>query len=109
MEKTAKHKAEAPDSSPAPDIPATPEKKSKNQPEAPDSACIPDTPTTLEAVEADAVLLPAPDGTARGQSMPAPCGVDRGTLPGKCAPLAFAYVPTQDANPVRYSRMEALE
>ncbi|MBQ9617563.1 MAG: spore coat protein CotJB [Oscillibacter sp.] len=37
------------------------------------------------------------------------CGVDRGTLPGKCAPLAFAYVPTQDANPVRYSRMEALE
>ncbi|MBR4211048.1 MAG: spore coat protein CotJB [Oscillibacter sp.] len=38
-----------------------------------------------------------------------PCGVDRGTLPGKCAPLAFPYVPTQDANPVRYSRMEALE
>ncbi len=103
MEKTAKKKPstpELPDSSPAPDTPATLEKTAKNKfsnPELPDSSCIPDTPTTLEAVEADSVLLPAP------------CGVDRGTLPGKCAPLAFAYVPTQDANPVRYSRMEALE
>lgn len=38
-----------------------------------------------------------------------PCGVGKGSLPGGCAPLAFPYIPTQDANPVRYSRMEALE
>ena len=104
MEKTAKNKPETPDSSHAPGIPATLEKTATNKTskaEAPDSSCIPDTPTTLEAVEADSVLLPAPGGM--------PCGVDRGTLPGKCAPLAFPYVPTQDANPVRYSRMEALE
>ncbi len=107
MEKTAKNKPETPDSSHAPGIPATLEKTAKkkpSKPEAPESSPAPDTPTTLEAVEADSVLLPAPP-------MPdvRPCGVDRGTLPGKCAPLAFAYVPTQDANPVRYSRMEALE
>lgn len=108
MEKTAKNKPKAPDSPPAPDIPAALEKTGKNKTskeEAPDSSYIPDTPATLEAVEADSVLLPAP---------PMPdvraCGsVDRGTLPGKCAPLAFPYVPTQDTNPVRYSRMEALE
>lgn len=39
----------------------------------------------------------------------APCGVDKGSLPGCCAPLAFPYIPIQDQNPVRYSRMEALE
>lgn len=38
-----------------------------------------------------------------------PCGVGKGSLPGGCAPLAFPYIPMQDANPVRYSRMEALE
>lgn len=38
-----------------------------------------------------------------------PCGVGKGSLPGGCAPLAFPYIPMQDSNPVRYSRMEALE
>lgn len=38
-----------------------------------------------------------------------PCGVNKGSLPGSCAPLAFPYIPIQDSNPVRYSRMEALE
>lgn len=38
-----------------------------------------------------------------------PCGVGRGSLLGGCAPLAFPYIPMQDSNPVRYSRMEALE
>ena len=37
------------------------------------------------------------------------CGADQGTLPGCCAPLAFPYVPMQEENPVRYSRMEALQ
>ena len=37
-----------------------------------------------------------------------PCGVNQGSLPGPCAPLAFPYIPVQDNNPVRYDRMEAL-
>lgn len=37
------------------------------------------------------------------------CGVGLGTLPGRCAQLAFPYIPMQENNPVRYSRMEALE
>ena len=61
-------------------------------------------PVTLEAVESDSVSMPAPSET-----ISTPCGVKRGSLPGKCAPMAFPYVPTQDSNPVRYSRMEALE
>ena len=42
-------------------------------------------------------------------NLPASCGVDKGTLPGCCASLAFPYVPMQENNPVRYSRMEALK
>lgn len=38
-----------------------------------------------------------------------PCGVDKGALPGCCAPLAFPYIPIQDKDPVRYNRMEALQ
>ena len=37
------------------------------------------------------------------------CGVDQGSLPGYCASLAFPFVPMQEPNPVRYSRMEALQ
>ena len=37
------------------------------------------------------------------------CGVEKGSLPGLCAPLAFPFVPMQEPNPVRYSRMEALK
>jgi hypothetical protein len=37
------------------------------------------------------------------------CGVDHGSLPGCCASLAFPFVPMQEPNPVRYSRMEALQ
>ena len=37
------------------------------------------------------------------------CGTGKGSLPGYCAPLAFPYIPVQDQNPVRYSRMEALQ
>ena len=37
------------------------------------------------------------------------CGPDQGTLPGPCASLAFPYIPLQESNPVRYSRMEALQ
>lgn len=39
----------------------------------------------------------------------ATCGVKEGSLPGGCAPLAFPYVPMQEPNPVRFSRMEALQ
>ena len=37
------------------------------------------------------------------------CGAGNGTLPGACAPLAFPYVPMQENNPVRLTRMEALQ
>ena len=37
------------------------------------------------------------------------CAPEQGTLPGCCAPLAFPYIPMQEKNPVRYSRMEALQ
>jgi len=37
------------------------------------------------------------------------CGPDKGSLPGCCAHLAFPYIPMQESNPVRYSRMEALQ
>ena len=37
------------------------------------------------------------------------CAPGCGSLPGNCAPLAFPYIPMQQENPVRYSRMEALQ
>lgn len=83
----------------------TAKKKSSNS-ETSDYA--PATPVTLEAAEADTVRVPVPETMER---MPAPssCGVERGALPGQCAPMVFPYVPMQGKNPVRYSRMEALE
>ena len=39
----------------------------------------------------------------------ASCGVNEGSLPGACAPMAFPDVPVQGKNPVRFSRMEALQ
>lgn len=42
------------------------------------------------------------------QAVPS-CGAAQGALPGACAPLAFPYVPMQEANPVRFSKMEALQ
>ena len=37
------------------------------------------------------------------------CGTGAGTLPGKCAHLAFPYIPMQEQNPPRFSRTEALQ
>lgn len=45
----------------------------------------------------------------QNQSNTMNCGVDQGSLPGCCASLAFPFVPMQEPNPVRYSRMEALQ
>ena len=39
----------------------------------------------------------------------ASCGSGQGSLPGSCGSLAFPYVPMQGTDPVRYSRMEALQ
>ena len=36
------------------------------------------------------------------------CGVMQGSLPGRCAPLAFPYVPVQGNDPDRYNNKEAL-
>ena len=38
-----------------------------------------------------------------------PCGADQGSLPGCCASLAFPFIAMQEPNPVRLSRMEALQ
>ena len=83
----------------------TAKKKSSN---SETSDYVPATPVTLEAAESDTVRVPVPDTMER---MPAPSsgGLERGALPGKCAPMVFPYVPMQDKNSVRYSRMEALE
>ena len=45
----------------------------------------------------------------QNSNMPTACGPDQGSLPGCCASLAFPYIPMQEKNPVRYSRMEALQ
>ena len=37
------------------------------------------------------------------------CSAEHGTLPGCCAPMVFPYIPMQEQNPVRFSRMEALQ
>lgn len=95
------------------------EKASKNKSKAAETSS-PVTPVTLEAVETDTILVTTPEGSTETvetmETLPAPtaspasaCVGNSGNLPGKCAPLAFAYVPVQDSNPVRYSRMEALE
>ena len=47
--------------------------------------------------------------TMKTNSPAASCGKDQGSLPGACGALAFPFVPTQQPNPVRYSRMEALQ
>lgn len=39
----------------------------------------------------------------------ATCGVQEGTLPGRCAPMVFPFVAMQEKNPPRFSRMEALQ
>ena len=39
----------------------------------------------------------------------ASCGSGQGSLPGSCGSLAVAYVHMQGTDPVRYSRMEALQ
>lgn len=90
------------------------EKKAKNassKTEPSDSPAVPVTVVTLEAVESDSIAMPTPAAAMPDAPAPSatPCGVNRGSLPGKCASMAFPYVPMQDSNPVRYSRMEALE
>ena len=45
----------------------------------------------------------------QNSQQPGTCPPGSGMLPGNCAALAFPYIPTQEANPVRYSRMEALQ
>ena len=37
------------------------------------------------------------------------CGTGQGSLPGRCGALAFPFVAMQENNPVRFSRMEALQ
>ena len=54
-----------------------------------------------------------PNNTPTTPSVPSvpsgSCQPGQGSLPGTCAPLAFPFVPMQEENPVRYSRMEALQ
>lgn len=39
---------------------------------------------------------------------PAACGVMDGSLPGKCASMAFPYIPMQNTNSERYDQQQAL-
>ena len=39
---------------------------------------------------------------------PAACGVLEGSLPGKCANMAFPYIPMQNRNAERYDQAQAL-
>ena len=39
---------------------------------------------------------------------PTACGVLEGSLPGKCANMAFPYIPTQNMNAERYDQNQAL-
>ena len=45
----------------------------------------------------------------QNQTNPMTCGMEQGSLPGYCASMVFPFVPMQEPNPVRYSRMEALQ
>lgn len=54
----------------------------------------------------ESMIMEKPDQNQTGTMN---CGVDQGSLPGCCASLAFPFVPMQEPNPVRYSRMEALQ
>lgn len=66
------------------------------------------TTAAAAALETAAVMeVAAPQMTA--PTMPAGCGTMDGSLPGKCAPLAFPYVPMQGKNPERYSQKDALQ
>ena len=47
--------------------------------------------------------------TMKSNSPAASGGEDQGSLPGACGALAFPFVPPQQPNPLRYSRMEALQ
>ena len=50
-----------------------------------------------------------PDTKPEVRPPAAACGPGKGELPGNCASLAFPYIPMQERNPVRFSRMEALQ
>jgi len=50
-----------------------------------------------------------PENNQQSAGQAASCGTGKGSLPGRCASLAFPYIPVQDQNPVRYSRLEALQ
>jgi len=60
------------------------------------------TTTTPVPVRETAAPQPA------AQPLPG-CAPTDGALPGKCAPMAFPYIPLQNDNPSRYSQQDALQ
>lgn len=52
---------------------------------------------------------PKPNPNPTPEIPAASCSTGQGRLPGSCASLAFPYIPMQENDPVRYSRMEALQ
>lgn len=52
---------------------------------------------------------PNPNPNPTPETPSAGCGTGQGTLPGCCGALAFPYIAMQENNPVRFSRMEALQ
>ena len=65
--------------------------------------------TTTTAAAPDAVPVQEVV-TPKQAAQPLPeCGPMEGSLPGKCASMAFPYIPMQNDNPVRYSQQDALQ
>lgn len=52
---------------------------------------------------------PNPNPNPTPETPAAACATGQGRLPGSCASLAFPYIPMQENDPVRYSRIEALQ
>ena len=48
-------------------------------------------------------------GSCSGDGTAAKCCDREGSLPARCAPLAFSYVPMQNNNPKRYDQRQALQ
>ena len=66
----------------------------------------------MEKPETNQPVTPSTPSTPSvpGKPTMTSCGSDKGSLPGGCcASLAFPFIPMQEPNPVRFSRMEGLQ
>lgn len=64
--------------------------------------------TGASATTSSSVTGVAADTNATATMDLSGCGTGSGTLPGVCAPMAFAYIPMQENDPKRYSQNDAM-